>query len=45
MVERFYLSAKNKVLLSDEIEVYIKIVGKPQVGLAVLDPSNEIWFG
>ncbi len=44
-MERFYLAEKNKILLGDDIDVYLKVVGKPQSGLGIIDPTNEIWFG
>jgi hypothetical protein len=39
------LAEKNRILLGDDIDVYLKVVGKPQMGLCVLDPTNEIWYG
>ena len=44
-MEKFYLAEKNRVLLGDDVEVYVRLVGKPQGGLGVVDPKNEIWFG
>ena len=44
-MEKFYLAEKNRVLLGDDVEVYVRLVGKPQGGLEVVDPKNEIWFG
>lgn len=38
------MSPQNRVLLSDDIQQYIKIVGKPANGLGVLDPTSEIWY-
>jgi len=40
LVSDFYMSAKNKMLLSDDVEQYIKIVGKPATNLLVLDPAS-----
>ncbi len=45
LVEKFYLAEKNRILLGDDVEVYVKVVGRPHFGVSVLDPSNEIWFG
>ena len=39
-MEKFYLAEKNRILLGDDIEVYIKVVGKPQFGITILDPTN-----
>jgi galactokinase/mevalonate kinase-like predicted kinase len=44
LVKEFYMSNKNKVLLSDDVDQYIKVVSKPGNGLAILDPSSEIWY-
>lgn len=38
--KEFYLTEKNKILLSDELEQYIMVVGQPAHGLSILDPSN-----
>jgi galactokinase/mevalonate kinase-like predicted kinase len=38
LINKFYLSSENKVLLSDDLDQYIHIVDKPATGLAVLDP-------
>lgn len=40
LVSDFYMCAKNKMLLSDDVEQYIKIVGKPATNLLVLDPAS-----
>lgn len=40
LTKNFYMSPKNQVLLSDDIEQYIKIVGKPGNGIGILDPSS-----
>lgn len=44
LAREFYMSEKNRVLLSDDVDQYVKIVGRPANGLAVLDPSSEIWY-
>lgn len=44
LTKNFYLSPQNQVLLSDDIEQYIKVVGKPAHGIGILDPTSEIWF-
>jgi len=38
------MSPNNKVLLSDDVDQYIKIVGQPANGLTILDPTSEIWY-
>lgn len=32
------MAEKNRVLLSDDVEQYVKIVGKPANGIKILDP-------
>lgn len=44
LVNKFYMNQKNKVLLSDDIDQYIRIVGQPANGLRVLDPQSQIWY-
>lgn len=44
LVNEFYMNPENRVLLSDDIDQYINIVGKPANGLSILDPSSEIWY-
>lgn len=36
----FYLNEKNRILLSDDLELYVQAVGQPGNGLSVLDPQN-----
>lgn len=38
------MNPENRVLLSDDIDQYINIIGKPANGLSILDPSSEIWY-
>ena len=40
LYKEFYLSEKNKILLSDELEQYVMVVGQPANGLSILDPSS-----
>ena len=40
LTNEFYTNEKNKVLLSDDIEQYIKIVNGPGTGICVLDPQS-----
>lgn len=44
LVKEYYLGERNRVLLSDDVEMYVGVLGKPAGGLGVLDPSSEIWF-
>jgi hypothetical protein len=39
-MNNFYLSDKNKILLSDDVEMYLRVIGKPNLGLGILDPTN-----
>lgn len=40
IINTFYLSEENKILLSDDLEQYIHIIDRPNTGLAILDPSS-----
>lgn len=40
LINDFYMSERNRILLSDDIDQYIKIVGKPGTPLSVLDPES-----
>ena len=40
LYKEFYLSEKNKVLFSDDLDQYVMVVGQPANGLSILDPSN-----
>lgn len=40
VINNFYLSEENKILLSDDLEQYIRLIDKPETGLAILDPQS-----
>lgn len=40
LINGFYLSEENKVLLSDDLEQYVHVLDRPNTGLAILDPQS-----
>ena len=40
LTNEFYMSPKNKILLSDDVEQYVKVVKSPATGLSVLNPES-----
>jgi hypothetical protein len=40
IVGKFYLAQENKILLSDDIDMYLRVVHKPKNAIAILDPQN-----
>ena len=44
LVNEFYMSEQNRILLSDDIEQYIQAFTVPGTGLSILNPESEIWF-
>ena len=40
LTNEFYMSPQNKILLSDDIEQYVKVVRGPATGLSILNPES-----
>ena len=40
LINEFYNNEKNKILLSDDVDQYVKVINGPGTGLCILDPQS-----